>query len=371
MRWSSTRGRYLGGGPARVVANLPYNIATALLVGWLTAEPWPPWYDRLVLMFQREVAERIVAKPGSKTYGRLSVLARLAHRGEDPVRHRALRLRAAAEGDVVGRAARTPPRAPALRPPRARARHRGGVRTAAQDAAREPEIARRSIPFRCSKRPASTRPRARRILRSKASSRSRKGLAVMTRMIRQSMTAYATPLCETVVEAPEPRGTRSAGAHQPLRRVPFRHPSAGRLLQPRRRQEARRHRADAALASLHARPRDRRRRREGRPRRQGRDRPLVRGVSRGSGAAQCAACRAGEENLCAAPRHLGIQVDGGFATHVLVPHPRYLIDHAGLPAALAGAYMCSGLTAYSALKRIAEHAETRTGACWSASAASA
>ena len=65
----------LGGQPARIVANLPYNIATALLVGWLTVEPWPPWYDRLVLMFQREVAERIVAPPGSKTYGRLSVLA--------------------------------------------------------------------------------------------------------------------------------------------------------------------------------------------------------------------------------------------------------------------------------------------------------
>jgi 16S rRNA (adenine1518-N6/adenine1519-N6)-dimethyltransferase len=61
--------------PARVVANLPYNIATALLVQWLTVEPWPPWYDRLVLMFQREVALRITADPGSKTYGRLSVLA--------------------------------------------------------------------------------------------------------------------------------------------------------------------------------------------------------------------------------------------------------------------------------------------------------
>jgi 16S rRNA (adenine1518-N6/adenine1519-N6)-dimethyltransferase len=65
----------LDGSPTRVVANLPYNIATALLVSWLTTEPWPPWYDRLVLMFQREVAERIVAGPGSKTYGRLSVLA--------------------------------------------------------------------------------------------------------------------------------------------------------------------------------------------------------------------------------------------------------------------------------------------------------
>jgi 16S rRNA (adenine1518-N6/adenine1519-N6)-dimethyltransferase len=66
--------RHLGGGRAIVVANLPYNIATALLIGWLTG-PWPPWYDALVLMFQREVAERIVAAPGSKTYSRLSVLA--------------------------------------------------------------------------------------------------------------------------------------------------------------------------------------------------------------------------------------------------------------------------------------------------------
>ena len=65
----------LGGAPARVVANLPYNVATALLISWLTLEPWPPWYDRLVLMFQREVAERIAANPGSKSYGRLSVLA--------------------------------------------------------------------------------------------------------------------------------------------------------------------------------------------------------------------------------------------------------------------------------------------------------
>ena len=67
--------RHLGGGPVRIVANLPYNIATALLIGWLTLEPWPPWYDALILMFQREVAERIVAAPGSKSYGRLSVLA--------------------------------------------------------------------------------------------------------------------------------------------------------------------------------------------------------------------------------------------------------------------------------------------------------
>ena len=62
-------------GPLRIIANLPYNIATALLVRWLSVAPWPPWYDLAVLMFQREVAERIVASPGSKSYGRLAVLA--------------------------------------------------------------------------------------------------------------------------------------------------------------------------------------------------------------------------------------------------------------------------------------------------------
>lgn len=65
---------HLSSAPVRIVANLPYNIATALLVGWLSIEPWPPWYEAAVLMFQREVALRIVAAPGSKTYGRLSVL---------------------------------------------------------------------------------------------------------------------------------------------------------------------------------------------------------------------------------------------------------------------------------------------------------
>ncbi|HXG80028.1 MAG TPA: 16S rRNA (adenine(1518)-N(6)/adenine(1519)-N(6))-dimethyltransferase RsmA [Methyloceanibacter sp.] len=61
--------------PVRIVANLPYGVATPLLVGWLKTEPWPPWFDRLVLMFQREVADRIVAAPGTKDYGRLAVLA--------------------------------------------------------------------------------------------------------------------------------------------------------------------------------------------------------------------------------------------------------------------------------------------------------
>jgi 16S rRNA (adenine1518-N6/adenine1519-N6)-dimethyltransferase len=61
--------------PARVVSNLPYSVGTRLLVSWLKTAPWPPWFDRLVLMFQREVAERIVAAPRTKEYGRLAVLS--------------------------------------------------------------------------------------------------------------------------------------------------------------------------------------------------------------------------------------------------------------------------------------------------------
>jgi len=67
--------RLLKGEPVRIAANLPYNIGTALLVKWLTSEAWPPFWQSLTLMFQREVAERIVAKPDTEAYGRLSVLA--------------------------------------------------------------------------------------------------------------------------------------------------------------------------------------------------------------------------------------------------------------------------------------------------------
>ena len=63
------------GDGAHIVANLPYNVGTVLLVRWLESEAWPPWWASLSLMFQKEVAERIVAKPGSDAYGRLAVLA--------------------------------------------------------------------------------------------------------------------------------------------------------------------------------------------------------------------------------------------------------------------------------------------------------
>jgi 16S rRNA (adenine1518-N6/adenine1519-N6)-dimethyltransferase len=66
----------IGAGPARIISNLPYNVGTVLLTGWLTEDAWPPWWESLTLMFQREVAERIVADERDRAnYGRLGVLA--------------------------------------------------------------------------------------------------------------------------------------------------------------------------------------------------------------------------------------------------------------------------------------------------------
>ncbi|RWB51756.1 16S rRNA (adenine(1518)-N(6)/adenine(1519)-N(6))-dimethyltransferase RsmA [Mesorhizobium sp.] len=67
--------RTADGGPVKIAANLPYNIGTELLIRWLTVAEWPPFYQSMTLMFQREVAERITAGPGSDAYGRLGVLA--------------------------------------------------------------------------------------------------------------------------------------------------------------------------------------------------------------------------------------------------------------------------------------------------------
>ena len=176
----------------------------------------------------------------------------------------------------------------------------------------------------------------------------------MTKLRRLSLTAYQTPLCETIVDCPEPTGVevlvrveRCGVCHSDLhmqdgyfalgdgktldvragRTLPFTlgHEIAGVI---------ERAGPDAAGATLGARV----------------------AVYPWIGCGTCAACQAGEENLCLNNRHLGVSADGGFASHVLVPHPRYLIDYAPLPPSFAGALMCSGLTAYSALKRLQSHA---------------
>lgn len=170
---------------------------------------------------------------------------------------------------------------------------------------------------------------------------------------RQSLTAYGAPLCETVVEAPQPQGTevlvrieRCGVCHSDLhmqdgffslgdgkqldvrsgRTLPFTlgHEIAGVV----------------ELCGQHS---------DAKPGAKVAVYPWI-------GCGTCAACGVGDENICAAPRHLGITVDGGFATHVIVPHSRYLIDYAPLTPAFAGALMCSGLTAYAALNRLADRA---------------
>lgn len=176
----------------------------------------------------------------------------------------------------------------------------------------------------------------------------------MTAIIRQSLVAYGAPLAETSAKLPEPRGSevvvriaRCGVCHSDVhlqdgyfkltadkkldvssgRTLPFTlgHEIAGVVA--RSGPDAREIREGAAVAVF----------------------PWI-------GCGTCPACKGGEENLCAAPRHLGINIDGGYATHVLVPHPRYLIEYAPLSASFAGALMCSGLTAYSALKRLTAHA---------------
>jgi len=176
----------------------------------------------------------------------------------------------------------------------------------------------------------------------------------MTKFIRQSLTAYASPLCETVAEVPEPVGSEVVVR---IRRCGVCHSDVHLqdgyfVLGPDKNLDVTAGRSLPFTLGHEI---------AGVVERVG---PQAQGASVGQEAAvfpwigcgTCAACAAGEENLCAAPRHLGVYVDGGFATHVLVPHPRYLLDYAPLPAALAAAYMCSGLTAYAALKRLARHA---------------
>jgi alcohol dehydrogenase len=178
----------------------------------------------------------------------------------------------------------------------------------------------------------------------------------MTRLVRQSLVAYGAPLCETIADCPQPRGSevlvrveRCGVCHSDLhvqdgyfrlggdkrlditqgRALPFTlgHEIAGAV------------EVAGADAGTSVKPGDKV------------------AVYPWIGCGTCVACRHGEENNCAAPRHLGVYADGGFASHVLVPHPRYLIDYAPLSPAFAGAAMCSGLTAYAALQRLGERAE--------------
>src|SRR5215471_8202591 len=173
-------------------------------------------------------------------------------------------------------------------------------------------------------------------------------------MHRQSLTGYGAPLCETVAEAPRPQGSeilvrivRCGVCHSDL------HMQDGFfLLGENKKLDVRAgrtlpftlgHEIAGVVDSV------------------GPDAATKPGTAVAVypwiGCGRCPACKVGDENICIMPRHLGTTVDGGFASHVLVPHPRYLIDYAPLSPAYAGALMCSGLTAYAALRRLSGRAE--------------
>jgi len=177
----------------------------------------------------------------------------------------------------------------------------------------------------------------------------------MNRMNRQSLVAYGQPLCETIVDCPAPRGSevllrveRCGVCHSDLHLQDGYFELGGDkkldITKDRPLPFTLGHEIAGVIESLGE---------------------AAGGVQIGQrvavypwiGCGKCAACQAGEENLCSSHRHLGISADGGFASHVLVPDSRYLLDYAPLSPAFAGPLMCSGLTAYAALKRLAERAE--------------
>jgi alcohol dehydrogenase len=176
----------------------------------------------------------------------------------------------------------------------------------------------------------------------------------MTLLHRQSLAAYSTPLCHSVIDSPEPCGTevlvrvqRCGVCHSDL------HMQDGYfVLGPDKKLDVRGGRTLPFTLGHEI---------AGVVERAGPDAEAAPGrevaVFPWIGCRTCPACMAGEENLCAAPRHLGIYADGGFASHVLVPHSRYLLDYAPLSPSFAGALMCSGLTAYAALKRLSDRAQ--------------
>jgi D-arabinose 1-dehydrogenase-like Zn-dependent alcohol dehydrogenase len=177
----------------------------------------------------------------------------------------------------------------------------------------------------------------------------------MTKIVRQVFADYGKPLCEEVVVAPEPQGTEvlvrvghCGVCHSDIhlhdgyfdlgggRRAEL---AGGRPLP-----FALGHEIEGELVGAG---------------------PDAKGVTAGKryviypwiGCGECATCQSGDEHLCAKPRQIGIQTQGGYATHVLVPHPKYLLEYDPIPRELAGTYMCSGVTAYSAIAKLGALAE--------------
>ena len=179
----------------------------------------------------------------------------------------------------------------------------------------------------------------------------------MARMVRQSLVKFDAPLCETIVDTPKPQGRevlvrieRCGLCHSDLHiQDGYADPGGGKKLDTTRGMTlpfTLGHEIAGVVDEV------------------GPDaaKDLVgtnKAVFPWIGCGQCRDCLAGDENLCVKQRFLGVSIDGGFATHVLVPDAKYLLDYDPLPVNQAATLMCSGVTAYGALKRLVDRPRQR------------
>lgn len=179
----------------------------------------------------------------------------------------------------------------------------------------------------------------------------------MTQMRRQSLVQFAAPLCETIVDTPKPQGRevlvkieRCGLCHSDLHiQDGYADLGGGKKLDTTRGMTlpfTLGHEIAGVVSEV------------------GPDAPkeligTKKAVFPWIGCGKCRDCLAGDENLCAKNRFLGVSIDGGFATHVLVPDAKYLLDYDPLPTNVAATLMCSGITAYGALKRLVDRPRQR------------
>ncbi|MFC0243295.1 alcohol dehydrogenase [Rhodopseudomonas telluris] len=179
----------------------------------------------------------------------------------------------------------------------------------------------------------------------------------MTQMRRQSLVQFAAPLCETIIDTPKPQGRevlvkieRCGLCHSDLHiQDGYADLGGGKKLDTTRGMTlpfTLGHEIAGVVAEV------------------GPDAPkeligTKKAVFPWIGCGKCRDCLAGDENLCAKNRFLGVSIDGGFATHVLVPDAKYLLDYDPLPTNVAATLMCSGITAYGALKRLVDRPRQR------------
>ena len=353
----------LGPERARVVANLPYNIATALLVGWLTVEPWPPWYDLSAADVSARGGRTHRRRTGQKILWAALRAGGLAHRGQNSFRCGTLGIRAATQSDIFGCALYAAAGTARLRRRGAPACYGGCLRPTPQNASAKSQdigCGRSFAPRRSRYRPdgPSRRNSSRGFCRAgkcfRWAGKSRGVKSQSMQMRRQSLTVYGGPLCETVVNVPRPQGSevlvrieRCGVCHSDLHMQDGYFVLGGEknlMFAPGARCRSR------LVMKLPAKSKA-----SGRMRRckiRAARSPFIPGLAAGNAPPASSVTRIFASRRVTS----GLPSMAALPAHVLVPHARYLIDYAPLSSGYAGALMCSGLTAYAALKRLADRA---------------